>query len=113
MSAPPNLYEYGPALRQIDVQRILDVSEHGVRQLRVEGRLSPIKVGSRLVFPRWQIFKLLGLVDPDVAVARAAAEVAAEQVVTNGETTPSGMLSAVPSHDPVELPETQFGETTL
>jgi hypothetical protein len=85
-----------------DVEEALDVSEHGVTLLRKEGRLSPVRIGGRLIYPRWQVAAILGLVDPDVAAAEGARRQAAEALDVG--TTPV-VASAVPLHDSMRSPE--------
>jgi hypothetical protein len=104
MTVPFNLHELPPFVPLALAQQVLDVSEHNLKRLRSEGRLNTVLIGGRKLIPRWQLFELAGLTDPDVAVAQSAAEAAAQVVVTNAETAPIP-LSAVPASQVGSLKE--------
>jgi hypothetical protein len=108
MTVPFNLHELPPFVPLALAQQVLDVSEHNLKRLRTEGRLNTVQIGGRKLIPRWQMFELAGLTDPDMAVAQSAAEAAA-QVVVNAETAPTP-LSAVPTSQVGSLKEMNRAE---
>jgi hypothetical protein len=98
----PSLFTHNPSMNRRDVEKALNVSEHGVTLLRKEGRLSPVKIGGRLIYPRWQVAAILGLVDPDVAAAEGARQAASKALHVGA--TPV-VASAVRSRDSMRSPE--------
>lgn len=79
-----SLIDHPPGMTAIQVHQALGISEHTRRQLVDDGVLVPVAVGRRKLYPRWQVFELLGMVDPDVAAAQAVRDA----VTTNAETPP-------------------------
>lgn len=69
-----NLIDQPPGMSAPQVEAALGISEHGRRQLEADKNLTPVLIGRRKVYPRHQVFTLLGMVDPDVAAAEAARE---------------------------------------
>ncbi len=83
------------------IEEALSLTEHSRRQLESDGVLVPVVVGRKKVYPRWQAFDLLGLVDPDMA----AADAAREMVVT--AEAPSVMDDAPSNLIPLDPPRNE------
>ncbi len=69
-----SLTSYPPGLTASQVHEATGLTEHSRRQVERDGLLTPLSIGAKRIYPRHQVFALLGMVDPDVAAADAARE---------------------------------------